>query len=202
MKPYTYLIGWSKHNKYYYGVRYAQNCHPSDLWVTYFTSSKHVKKFREEYGEPNIREIRKIFETELQARNWEHKVIVRLDLVNDSRYLNKSDNVHYLCSGPKSKETVEKMRQAQLGKRHTIESRQKMSKSKKGCTPWNKGKTGMYSDETIKKMKTVGLGRKQSEESKRKKSEALKGRPRSEEVKRKISEGQKRRVQASIGQAV
>ncbi len=21
--PYTYLIGWSKHKKYYYGVRYA-----------------------------------------------------------------------------------------------------------------------------------------------------------------------------------
>lgn len=25
---YTYLIGWSNHDQYYYGVRYAQNCDP------------------------------------------------------------------------------------------------------------------------------------------------------------------------------
>ena len=59
--PYTYLIGWSKLNKYYYGVRYAKNCHPSDLWTKYFTSSKYVKQFREENGEPDIIEIRKTF---------------------------------------------------------------------------------------------------------------------------------------------
>lgn len=37
--PYTYLIGWSKHNIWYYGKRTAKNCHPNDFWVTYFTSS-------------------------------------------------------------------------------------------------------------------------------------------------------------------
>jgi hypothetical protein len=30
--PYTYLIGWSNQNKYYYGVRYAKDCHPNDFW--------------------------------------------------------------------------------------------------------------------------------------------------------------------------
>ena len=43
--PYTYIIGWSSLNKWYYGVRYAKNCKPEDLWKTYFTSSKHVKEF-------------------------------------------------------------------------------------------------------------------------------------------------------------
>ena len=36
--PYTYLIGWSNLNKFYYGVRYGKGCHPSDLWVKYFGS--------------------------------------------------------------------------------------------------------------------------------------------------------------------
>lgn len=49
--PYTYLIGWSKLNKWYYGSRTAKNCHPSELWIKYFTSSKFVKEFRRLYGE-------------------------------------------------------------------------------------------------------------------------------------------------------
>lgn len=52
--PYTYLIGWSNQNKWYYGVRTAKNCHPGDLWTTYFTSSKYVKQFITQYGEPDI----------------------------------------------------------------------------------------------------------------------------------------------------
>ena len=47
---YTYLIGWTKYNIQYYGVRYAKGCHPDDLWKTYFTSSKYVKEFREKNG--------------------------------------------------------------------------------------------------------------------------------------------------------
>ena len=53
-QPYTYMIGWSRLDQWYYGARYAQNCHPSDLWTTYFTSSKTVASFRELYGEPDI----------------------------------------------------------------------------------------------------------------------------------------------------
>jgi len=30
---YTYLIGWSKLKKYYYGVRFAKKSNPKDLWV-------------------------------------------------------------------------------------------------------------------------------------------------------------------------
>jgi hypothetical protein len=39
---YTYLIGWSKLDKWYYGVRYASNCNPDELWVKYKTSSKQL----------------------------------------------------------------------------------------------------------------------------------------------------------------
>jgi hypothetical protein len=54
-----------------------------------------------------------------------------------------------------SLETREKMSIARkgekhpmYGKKHTKESIQKMSEKLKGHTPWNKGKTGIFSDET------------------------------------------------------
>ena len=90
---YTYLIGWSNHNKYYYGVRFAKNCNPKELWVSYFTSSKHVKLFREQYGEPNIIEIRKTFLDANSARLWEVKVLKRLNVVMQDKWLNKTDNL-------------------------------------------------------------------------------------------------------------
>ena len=61
--PFTYLIGWSAMDRYYYGARWAANSGPDDLWTTYFTSSKHVKKFRELHGEPDIVLIKKLFNT-------------------------------------------------------------------------------------------------------------------------------------------
>lgn len=90
---YTYLIGWSKHKKYYYGVRYANGCDPKELWVTYFTSSKHVKKFRKENGEPDIIEIRKTFDDVFKARIWESKVLKKMGVVEKNEWLNKTDNI-------------------------------------------------------------------------------------------------------------
>lgn len=88
--PYTYLIGWSKYNKYYYGVRYARNCDPSDLWITYFTSSKLVRDRRIDWGEPDIIQVRKTFTTHAEAILWEQKVLTRLNVLAESKWLNQS----------------------------------------------------------------------------------------------------------------
>lgn len=93
MKPYTYLVGWSLLNTYYYGVRYAKNADPSDLWSTYFTSSKHVSQYRKQHGEPDIIEIRRTFDTKEAARKWEHKVLRRMKITTDRRWLNITDNI-------------------------------------------------------------------------------------------------------------
>ena len=90
--PYTYLIGWKHLNKWYYGVRFSKKAHPSELWVTYFTSSKHVKNFRKEHGEPDVILIRKIFDCQEKARLWEHKVLKRCNVIHDDKWLNKSNN--------------------------------------------------------------------------------------------------------------
>lgn len=87
---FTYLIGWSKLDKFYYGVRFADNAHPSDLWCTYFTSSKYAHEFRTNNGEPDIKEIRKIFNSKKSAILWEEKVLRRLKVNNNERWLNRA----------------------------------------------------------------------------------------------------------------
>ena len=91
--PYTYLIGWSDLNKFYYGVRYAKNCHPDELWKSYFTSSKHVKDFRKKYGDPDIVQIRKTFDNSESSRIWESKVLRRVKAKNKKYFLNATDNI-------------------------------------------------------------------------------------------------------------
>lgn len=90
---YTYLIGWTEYNKFYYGVRYSRNSNPNDLWKTYFTSSKHVKNFVSKHGEPDIIQIRKIFNDRDSAIAWENRVLKRMGVVEDTRFLNASDNI-------------------------------------------------------------------------------------------------------------
>ena len=86
--PYTYLIGWSKLNKFYYGVRTARNCNPSDLFVSYFTSSKQVKRMIKEYGNPDIIQIRKTFLDKGSATKWESKVLRRINASSRNDFLN------------------------------------------------------------------------------------------------------------------
>ena len=66
--PYTYHLYHIPTGLHYYGVRWAKNCAPSDLWSTYFSSSKAVKKLIKEYGKDSfIAKVRKVFTTKEQA---------------------------------------------------------------------------------------------------------------------------------------
>lgn len=95
--PYTYLIGWRELNKWYYGVKFAKNCHPDQFWVSYHTSSQDIKVLREQFGEPDVVEIRKVFETRRNtdtsddARLWEHKVLRRIRAVKKKEWINKGN---------------------------------------------------------------------------------------------------------------
>lgn len=86
--PYTYLIGWSDHHKYYYGCRYAKHAQPDDLWVTYFTSSKLVKCLRCNIGEPDIIQIRKVFSSAEECIEYEKRVIRRV--VRRPHFINRN----------------------------------------------------------------------------------------------------------------
>lgn len=150
--PYTYHIAWTSIDKHYYGVRYAKGCNPNDLWVSYFTSSKEVKKYRDLYGEPDVIEVRKVFDCPNKARLWEFNVLYRLQAVKSDRWLNLSN------AGTEFR-----------FKKHLEEN----------YSPWNKGKTGIYSEATIQKMSNTRKERKIVPWNK--------GIPHSEQTKRKIS---------------
>jgi hypothetical protein len=130
--PYTYLIGWSEHNKYYYGVRYAMNCNPNDLWLSYFTSSKHVKEFRKNHGEPDILEVRKTFKDAKSAIRWEENVLKRMNVLHRSDFLNKNISGAILLTD-EMKELISKTNTGNkywLGKKHTEETKIKMRRPK------------------------------------------------------------------------
>lgn len=98
--PYCYFIGWPELNRYYYGVKFGVGANPDKFWVNYHTSSELVEQYRAKYGEPSIREIRKIFNpadyeslevAQLAAITHEVEVIRRMKMVPDERYLNCSN---------------------------------------------------------------------------------------------------------------
>lgn len=142
--PYVYLLGWSKQKIYYYGARYAKGCHPNDLWIKYFTSSKYVKYAVEFFGEPDIIEIRKTFNDVNSCRNWEHKVLRRMKVTKRKDFLNKTDNKS-ITPG------------LNTPRKWTKEEKQKMSIEQR-----ERGGYGpkIHSDETKEKMKIKRAGRK------------------------------------------
>jgi hypothetical protein len=95
--PYTYHLIWldpitELPAMKYYGVRYAKNCYPNDLWVSYFTSSRYVTEYVKKFGNPNVIEIRRVFTDNdriQQAINWEKKVLVRIKAHIRNDYINK-----------------------------------------------------------------------------------------------------------------
>jgi hypothetical protein len=79
----------------YYGVRYAKNCHPAELFVTYFTSSKYVADYIKKHGLPDIIEVRKTFTEKDRVKKallHEHRTLKKLKVIHRSDYLNKTDN--------------------------------------------------------------------------------------------------------------
>jgi|GEM_PF-3481463 len=138
--PYTYILKHIPTNLFYYGVRYAQGCSPLDFFVTYFTSSKKIKRLIEEFGENSFSyEIRKTFKSAELARNWECKVLRRMNAVIRNDFLNSHDSygppvmkgeTHPLYNTGHSEETKQKMRKPH--KKLSEKTRMKMSESRKG----------------------------------------------------------------------
>lgn len=139
VKAYTYLIGWTERRKFYYGVRYAKGCDPSELWISYFTSSKYVQSFHEKFGNPDLIEIRQIFDDRDKAIKWESKVLKRMNVIHREDFLNQTDNKAIVFKPTKKwKEKISKAaskrvgsKNAFFGKSHSIQTKQKISETKK-----------------------------------------------------------------------
>ena len=182
-KPFTYLIGWSALNKWYYGVRYGKRCHPDQLWTSYYTSSKYVHELRNDVGEPDVVQIRKIFTSVQEAVNWETKVLRRMKVIARSDFLNRA---YCTASGAVravlSEETKAKIgakskgRKTFLGRKHTEETKMKL-------------RNKIVSDETKMKMSMSAQERpKMSDETRLKHAVARTGTRHSEETRIKMKD--------------
>lgn len=139
--PYTYLFMWTLLNKKYYGVRYSRNGKPADLLKTYFSSSRVVKRFIQQHGLPDVCQVRRVFNTAHQAKEWEHKVLRRLkvhqrdDWLNisvGSGYVSPKGEKHALYGTHLSSETKNKISKSLTGRNLSESHKQKISASHKG----------------------------------------------------------------------
>ena len=94
---YTYLLIHKITKQYYYGVRHYGICEShtpaDDLGIKYFSSSKEVENLIELHGADSFKyEVRRTFTTVESAIAWEHNVLRRLNVINKSNWLNKSDS--------------------------------------------------------------------------------------------------------------
>jgi len=92
--PFTYKLVFKPTKQYYYGVRWAKGCSPNDFWITYFTSSKHIKKLINEYGKNSFEfKVTKTFSNKIDAGNWETAVLERVKTNKNSKFINKTNNM-------------------------------------------------------------------------------------------------------------
>ncbi len=199
---------------FYYGCQYGHKANPDNLWETYFTSSKHVKAYREKHGEPDIVEIRKIFgDNGVACRKWEERVLIKLMKKKDGRWLNKQAGsgrwFRSLGTGagiPKSEEHRAKIRAAGVGKVNAIDvktgKRLRVTKHEFRENPDLVGTASgrTRSAEQRKQMSDSHKGKTIPDETRMKISVSLKGRDLGkiipEEQRAKISDSLKGRVYA------
>lgn len=187
MTPFTYLIGWSKHNTYYYGAKYSKDANTLQLMTTYMTSSDKVKNFILLNGMPDIIQIRRIFNSVNKCRAWEERVLKRMKVRTSEKWLNQTDRQglppRYNCNnwnGKKmSEESKAKISKALSGKKHTDQHKLNNSKAQSGK---------VLKEETKENISKSLKGKTKSSEHKQAISKALKGRIISDEAKRKLKE--------------
>lgn len=193
-KPYTYIIGWSSLNTYYYGVRVANEHDPDDdLWKHYFTSSNSVKEYCKQNGDPDIVQIDQIFDDKDSAVNYENNYILENKLYLDGNWLNKSawpliDNRGRLHSED-AKAKMSASKKGRPGKSPSDETREKLSMI---------AKNRVYTEETRMRMAAARRGKTVSNETKAKMAESQTGKPKSEETRKKISESLRRKKRGMV----
>lgn len=93
---FTYLIKCKPTGQVYYGVSFRKGTHPDKLWVDYFTSSTTVHQLINQFGKDAFEfEIRKTFTDPKAAQKWEAKVLKRMKVVGDPKWINRHDNISF-----------------------------------------------------------------------------------------------------------
>ena len=161
--PYTYLLKHIPSNTYYYGVRYAKGCHPSEFWIKYTTSSIYINKMIEQFGKESfVFEIRKTFDEIETARLWETRVLKKINAVTRQDFINRTDNISISnddaergrrnrISSEAHKAAVSIVGKSNAGKKHSLQTKEKVSASLIG----NTRRTGKKDSEYTRLKKSI-----------------------------------------------
>lgn len=188
-------------DKWYYGVRTANTDRPeNDLWVYYFTSSKYVKEIRLKHGEPDVIEIRREFIDPNKAALWESKVLTRLDVRHNEKWVNKSVNKYPDMSNPEIRKKISDRISQKKWITNGI-SNKYINKGDVVPDNWVYGRSGVGATKEWKqRLSEAQSKRKSSLATKKKMSESKKGEKNSfwgkkhkKESKDKMSEAQKKK---------
>lgn len=110
-QPFTYIVGWTKANIYYIGVKYAKGCKPEDLGTTYFTSSKKIGALWA-YIEPDFKCIYP-FDTADEALAFEETLQQEFNVLKSSQFANKQiRGKHFKMD----QDAIERMRKTKTGR--------------------------------------------------------------------------------------
>lgn len=185
-RPYTYLLKFKPTGQLYYGCSYANNkaktAHPSQLWCSYFTSSKIIKRLIQEHGIESFEyQVRRTFKTAEAALLWEQKLLTRVNAVKSTNWLNRTNGnkKFYLTDDARKR-----MSEAKKGKKLSAETRKKLSEICKNRSEDEKIAIKIKASKSL-------TGRKQSEETKQKISNSHKGRSFTDDHRQKISDSRR-----------
>ena len=129
--PYSYHLHHLPTDKHYYGIRFAKNCSPRDLWVKYFSSSKVVKKLIQTFGKESFEAtVRRTFTDGASALLWEHRVLTKLHAASRSNWINRHDGGKKFRSPEHhSTETKERLRLKITGMKRSAATKEKLAAS-------------------------------------------------------------------------
>lgn len=194
-RPYVYHIAWDDLGVHYYGVRFARACSPDDLWNPYRTSSAYVQRFITENGEPDIIEVRKVFNTAADALAWETRFLVKIDAARRDNWLNRHNGARNFATTPESTMKVaDALRGKKIGIKYHDPLTGKIRTIKEGepiPEGYVKGQGNRQSMDTIENRVQYVRGKSKSEETRRKMSEAKLGTKRPAEAIKNAADGRR-----------
>ena len=152
----------------------------NDPMHNYWGSGRYIKMAIAKYGKENF--TKEVLYKRISLQETANDIEIRT--IAKYRELLGKRNVYNVAIGGVGGS-------AHKCKRHSEETRRKMSEAHKGNPSWNKGKH--LSEEHKRKLSEAKKGHITSEETRRKLSEAHKGHITSEETRKKISEANKGR---------
>ncbi len=162
----------------YYGCEWAEKsktANPQNLWTTYFTSSKDVHLFIEQYGKPDVIKIHRTFNTAKEARYVETRFLNFYNAAQHPNWLNKHNADENFYTDTHSPETCLKISNSRRGIKFTKQQLKNMSLSHLGYK-WP-ADIITRRENTKRKKRAAGLYNKkrkaQSAEANKKRSETL-----------------------------